>query len=227
MNKEENKIDLVIGTETPLTPEERKFFEHRFNVTEVSFKDMLSTICRVDLIYFSGGEDVTPGYYNESVGKYTHYNTKRDKLCENIFSSYYHIPKLGICRGAQFLTVFSGGKLIQHVEGHTKEHPISLHYKGLQNPSNYNIPSTHHQMMYPYDMNRLNYNLLAWSTYHRSLTYLNGEDKEIELPNKFLEPEIIFYRKTRSLAIQGHPEYSTCNRDTVEACLNLISNFLL
>lgn len=28
------------------------------------------------------------------------------------------IPMVGICRGAQFLNVMAGGKMIQHVEGH-------------------------------------------------------------------------------------------------------------
>ena len=33
----------------------------------------------IDLVLFTGGEDVNPHYYNEQIGKYTHINSNRDK----------------------------------------------------------------------------------------------------------------------------------------------------
>ena len=128
---------------------------------------------------------------------------------------------LGICRGNQLLTILSGGKLIQHVEGHCRDHSMVLN-NGLK----YNITSSHHQMLYPFDLNEKDYELVAYSEYFQSNTYLNGVNEEIELPKNFLEPEIVYYKNTNALCIQGHPEWSHCEKRTSTMCLNLIDKYL-
>ncbi len=176
----------------------------------------------IDLVLFTGGEDINPLYYNERVGKYTHINSNRDK--KEIDTFYRFKGKsflLGICRGNQLLTILSGGKLIQHVEGHCRDHSMVLN-NGLK----YNITSSHHQMIYPFDLNEKDYELIAYSEYFQSNTYLNGDNEEIELSNNFLEPEIVYYKKTNSLCIQGHPEWSHCEKRTSNMCLNLIDKYL-
>ena len=176
----------------------------------------------IDLVLFTGGEDVNPAHYNENIGKYTHINSIRDR--KEIDTFYRFKGKsflLGICRGNQLLTILSGGKLIQHVEGHCRDHSMVLN-----NSLKYNITSSHHQMIYPFDLNEKDYELIAYSEYFQSNTYLNGDNEEIELSNNFLEPEIVYYKKTNALCIQGHPEWNHCEKRTSQMCLNLIDKYL-
>ena len=176
----------------------------------------------IDLVLFTGGEDVNPVYYNERVGKHTHFNDNRDKKEMDTFYRFKGKSfLLGICRGSQLLTTLSRGKLIQHVEGHCKDHSMVLN-----NSLKYNITSSHHQMIYPFDLNEKDYELIAYSEYFQSKTYLNGNNEEIELSKDFLEPEIVYYKKTNALCIQGHPEWNHCEKRTSQMCLNLIDKYL-
>ncbi len=176
----------------------------------------------IDLVLFTGGEDVNPEQYGEKIGKYTHINSNRDdKEMDTFYRFRSHSFLLGICRGSQLLTVLSGGKLIQHVEGHCKDHPMIF-----KNNLRFNITSSHHQMLYPFDLNKKDYELIAHSEYFQSETYLNGDNEEIDLPKNFLEPEIIYYKNTNALCIQGHPEWSHCEKRTSQMCLNLIDKYL-
>ena len=176
----------------------------------------------IDLVLFTGGEDVNPVYYNERIGKYTSFNDNRDKKEMEVYYKFRNNSfMLGICRGSQILTMLNGGKLIQHVEGHCKDHDIILN-KGLR----YKMTSSHHQMLYPFNLNERDYELIAHSEYFQSKTYLNGDNEEIETPKNFLEPEIIYYKNTNSLCIQGHPEWNHCEKRTSNMCLNLIDKYL-
>ena len=176
----------------------------------------------IDLVLFTGGEDVNPQYYNEQIGKYTHINNNRDEKEINTFHRFRnHSFTLGVCRGSQMITVLSGGRLIQHVEGHCRDHSMILN-----NKIRYTITSSHHQMLYPFDLNEKDYELIAYSEYFQSKTYLNGDNEEIELPKNFLEPEIVYYKNTNALCIQGHPEWSHCEKRTSQMCLNLIDKYL-
>ena len=176
----------------------------------------------IDLVLFTGGEDVNPQYYNEQIGKYTHINNNRDEKEINTFHRFRnHSFTLGVCRGSQMITVLSGGRLIQHVEGHCRDHSMILN-----NKIRYTITSSHHQMLYPFDLNEKDYELIAHSEYFQSKTYLNGNDEEIELAKNFLEPEIVYYKNSNALCIQGHPEWSHCEKRTSQMCLNLIDKYL-
>lgn len=216
MNK--NKLNILIINSNS---QYDKFFLSNFNCELITEKDNINP----DIVVFTGGEDVSPNFYNEETGKYTHSNIERDIIEDGIFNKYKRKGCLfiGICRGAQFLTVMNNGKLIQHVEGHSvsKTHPI-MDYS----TSTYNMTSTHHQMMYPFNLDKKQYKLIAWSKYFRSETYLDGTNNEIELDLEFLEPEIVFYPDTKSLCIQGHPEYPICPQDTVKYIVDLINHYL-
>ena len=182
------------------------FIKNVFNMYDVEIINIQGkTDCSPNLVVFTGGEDVNPNRYNQELGKYTIINEKRDLLEENCFFNFQNTPKLGICRGAQFLTVMNGGTLIQHVENHANG-PHSINFLKDYKDLNVDLPSTHHQMMYPFKLNKSKYELVAYSSYFRSGVYLNGNNKQIEMPSDFLEPEIVFYPNTKSLAIQPHPE---------------------
>lgn len=71
----------------------------------------------LDGLILSGGEDISPLRYNEEPMEKLSYDLfiERDifdfKLLK--FAKERHIPILGICRGAQVMTVFHGGTLYQ------------------------------------------------------------------------------------------------------------------
>lgn len=205
------------------------FLRLKFEVETVKFsvlRKMSEFPNNIDLILFSGGEDVDPQYYGERPGKFTSYNTERDNIESKMFRFLNtNIPKLGICRGAQFLTVMSGGKLIQHVENHAigGTHLITFDY--LIN-KNVKMTSTHHQMMNPYSMEKDEYQICAYSTKHLSPIYFDGSDSNIELSENFLEPEVVFYPKRKALAIQGHPESGVMTIEDKMFMLNYICNIL-
>lgn len=88
----------------------------------------------IDIVLFTGGEDVDPKFYNYLKNKKTRSNMDRDIFEKDMFNRYSvssgqvnkNVLLLGICRGSQFLTVMSGGSLIQHVNNHTSSHPITI-----------------------------------------------------------------------------------------------------
>jgi len=187
----------------------------------------------VDFALFTGGADVNPGLYGEERGYYTRTNPNRDMLDLQKFQEAKNnkLPIVGICRGSQFITVMAGGKLIQHVTGHAigGTHEIeTFDGKKLW------ITSTHHQMMYPWDVK--NHYILA-HTFNISDTYLNGNNEEI-FPNiehyktgkvvkpLITEPEIVYYPDINALCIQGHPEYSNCPEETKEYVKFLVTKLV-
>jgi len=203
------------------------FLKIDFDVEVVNNSSILKgdPIPSIDLMLFTGGEDVDPAIYGEKIGKHTAINQERDIVESKMFRRMNaKVPKLGICRGAQFVTVMSGGKLIQHVDNHGigGTHPITFNH--FLNPGKrIAMTSTHHQMMYPFNMNEKDYILCAHSTNHLSPRYWNGNDRNIDIHDDFLEPEIVFYPKTNSLAIQGHPESGVMTEDDKKLILNYIS----
>jgi GMP synthase-like glutamine amidotransferase len=215
-----------------------KFLETEFEVSVIDMnperlkkvsEDDVNLLKTVDLMIFTGGEDVDPERYYESRGKNTYVNKKRDQdeflyLYPESTKTYFmsSIPKLGICRGAQLLTVYNGGKLIQHVEGHKNNEQVIETTSG----TTYTISSDHHQMMNPFELKKNSYELIAWSKYFQSNQYLNGKNENIKLPKNFLESEIIYYNNSNSLCIQPHPEWCIGSKGS-EYCLKLINKYLL
>lgn len=63
------------------------------------------------------------------------------------------------------------------------------------------ITSTHHQAMYPFDMDKKDYKIIAWT--EGMLKHHEGGNKEELNPEK--ECEIVYYPSTNCLGIQGHP----------------------
>lgn len=220
---EKKKINVLVADDTNASSE-IQFLERGFDVTVLKMSDYKKKFDRADvnLVLFTGGEDVSTEYYDEPKGKYTHSNIKRDEKEQQTYREFRgKAAMFGICRGAQFLTVMNGGKLIQHVEGHGQSHTIMVEKKGV-----FEMTSVHHQMMYPYTLTPNSYELIAYSEYFRSNTYLDGENKENDLPKDFVEPEIVFYKGNKSLCIQGHPEYSSCPEKTKDLCIQLIYDYL-
>ena len=190
--------------------------------------EIIDTIENSDLVIFTGGEDVTPSMYDESVGKYTSSNQDRDMYEIEKYNEAINNEKIciGICRGSQFLTVMNGGKLIQHVTNHAIGglHKINI----IDENRDIEITSTHHQMMFPFYINKTKYKIIAKSSTNLSGTYLNGDNRNMDINfiEDFVEPEIVYYNSTNCLCIQGHPEIMDKNSQAVRFINVLIDELL-
>jgi len=74
----------------------------------------------MDGLVLSGGEDIDPARYGQPRDSRTVVDPGRDVLDEESFraAAARSVPILGICRGLQAINVFSGGRLVQHVDEH-------------------------------------------------------------------------------------------------------------
>jgi putative glutamine amidotransferase len=162
--------------------------------------EVVDSIDECDLVVFTGGEDVDPFMYGEARHLQTSSNLRRDIREKVYFDKAVELGKhiIGICRGSQFVCAMSGGKLVQHQSNPSGWHSIETFEK-----NHFFITSTHHQAQYPYNLSPEDYRILAW-TQHISPYHLGGDGKEM---SPLVECEIVYYPKTKSLGIQGHPEY--------------------
>ncbi len=91
----------------------------------------------MDGLLFSGGVDIEPSRYGRSLDGSVDPQPERDQLESEAWAAAEerHRPVFGICRGLQAINVFSGGTLVQHVEGHeedyadpgpSRQHPLRL-----------------------------------------------------------------------------------------------------
>lgn len=157
----------------------------------------------IKLVVFTGGADVDPSMYKDKIHHTTHSDINRDKMEEE----YYHqavkfdVPMVGICRGSQFLTVMNGGVLIQNVTNHAIVGNHSIITKGGKTVE---VTSTHHQMMFP----KKDYEVLAHAQ-GLSTEYAMGATTAHPKTGTHTtdEPEVVWYNKTNTLAVQFHPEY--------------------
>ena len=69
--------------------------------------------------------------------------------------------------------------------------------------------SCHHQMCYPYDLPKDEYEVLSWteeiSNKYVADAKVNFDETTLDENGAFKEPEMIWYPKTRCLGVQGHP----------------------
>ena len=74
----------------------------------------------MDGLLLTGGADIDPRRYGQLVRGAEGVDEARDELEAAAWAAAADrgVPVLGICRGLQAINVFSGGSLLQHVEGH-------------------------------------------------------------------------------------------------------------
>lgn len=80
--------------------------------------DLKLYVDMIDGIIFTGGEDVTPLYYNENPTKYINYTSpERDEQEIELLNEVLErrFPVLGICRGIQIINAALGGTLYQDI----------------------------------------------------------------------------------------------------------------
>jgi len=172
----------------------------------------------VALVVFTGGHDVWPELYGENCGWNTYYSIQRDLYEGRMFeqAQKHGIPCAGICRGAQFLCVKAGGKLIQDITGHGgANHKITTNDGRI-----IRCNSSHHQMQLP----NAEAVPLAWSERPLSKHYLNGDGDHVEVDREY---EVVYYPTIKSLGCQFHPEWSmTCPQDGIEYAQEVVREYL-
>lgn len=171
----------------------------------------------VSLVVFTGGHDVTPALYGENKGRHTYNSVERDEYEGRMFdiALKHKIPMVGICRGAQFLCVKAGGKLVQDINNHggwnheirTNENKVLI------------CNSSHHQMQLP----PKNAIPLAWAEPKISDYYLNGDNKKIEVDKEY---EVVYYPNIRAISAQFHPEWVSSEDECVKYCQDVVRKYL-
>lgn len=180
--------------------------------------DLRLQLLSADLVGFGGGADIHPSLYQSKnvASGVGHHPSERDILEQKVFHYCFEhgIPMFGICRGAQFLCAMSGGKLVQDVQGHGGDHTITTD-QGMMLP----MTSTHHQMMYPWEVQHI---MLAW-TGNRSKQYTHDIPNYLQMDK---DPEAVYFPTTGALAVQGHPEWMDPDSATVSLVRQWIRQYL-
>lgn len=166
---------------------------------ELTFK-----LSKADLVFFTGGEDVAPSFYNRRQHPTIYCNIQRDIMEEQIFNQCLSnkVKMIGTCRGLQFLTAASGGIMVQH-----QENPSFLHYINTFDGEKIIQSSTHHNAAYPWHMPKDEFRVLGWST---GISRFHEDWDSSEMVNGVVEDnkecEIVYYPKTNAIGWQGHNE---------------------
>lgn len=191
-------------------------FESEFDSVNLACRAM-EDMTALDTVIFGGGTDINPHLYSEGKHPFTQDSDMvRDNWERKMFRRAQAVGAscIGICRGAQLLCALSGGKLIQHVTGHSfNSHGI------LTDDGRVFIASAdHHQLMYPYDTF---YHLVAWAGDVGDSHCEYGKQAE-----DLRDPEIVWFPDTRSLAIQPHPEWMMGSAPFVKYCIELVRRYI-
>lgn len=152
-----------------------------------------------DLVCFTGGADVSPALYGAKEHALTMTSKSRDVQEKLVFDNARELglPMVGICRGAQFLNVMSGGAMYQHVTKHTRPHDIIDKFTG----ECVLVSSTHHQMMKPSEDGLL----VAFSSLGGDREWYEGQVFHRDVSDQ--DNEVVFYAKSKCLCFQPHPEF--------------------
>ena len=127
-----------------------------------------SAFSSMDGLLLPGGADLDPALYGQPSHPATHVEPDRDQLELAVWKAARErgVPVLGICRGFQAINVFSGGSLVQHLDGHDDPtsvpagHPLHLDPSsrlasilGETDPLTFTeVNSYHHQAIRPEDL---------------------------------------------------------------------------
>lgn len=178
-----------------------------------------------------GGEDISPSIYGDTrLNMHTRASlepSQRDTREVALASRAIElgVPIIGICRGAQLMCALTGGNVIQHVVGHVR----GGHVMHTNDGRHIITSSLHHQMLYPWNVEHC---MLAWA-HGLSKIHLDQDDMEWEFPAKaykdgvLMEPEVVYFPKTKCLAIQGHPEFGNYRDTFVQYSQQLVEELLV
>lgn len=157
-----------------------------------------------DIVLFTGGADVNPELYGHPRHRTTGPAEYRDE-CDIRNYQIAHaeqIPMFGICRGAQFLNVMQGGKMIQDIENHCENHYMML-LDGTREQMF--VTSCHHQAMLPNPDNAI---IVAVAGREVGASVYDEDAKAFVHKRVGDIVEGVIFPKIRAFGVQGHPEFS-------------------
>lgn len=177
-----------------------------------------------DVVCFTGGEDVDPSVYHEQPLMNTYFNARRDVMEIAMFKAAKQFGKfmVGICRGGQFLNVMNGGRLWQDVNNHTRYH----HMQDVITGKAVWVSSTHHQMMRPASSGLV---LAVANEATKKNAYNEVWRQGLPYPDDRYDTEVVWYKDTKSLCFQPHPEYDKVDEcreyffDCLKGCMEIAS----
>lgn len=177
-----------------------------------------------DVLVLTGGPDVDPSLYRHPRHAKTMLQPQRDRIDVTFIKEARKraIPIVGICRGAQLLTVEAGGKLIQHCTDHLRSHQIVT-----ADGETFKVSSSHHQMMDPHwgsgSKGMLQHKLLAWADNLADVKEARKDDPVI----MYKEPEAVYYPDIKGLAVQWHPEWMSADTRGFTYFVELVEQYAL
>lgn len=178
-----------------------KWFPLPFEFTE--------NLAEATAVWFEGGADVDTTLYGEKQGSHTHinaYDSAQELAAWNYFKNKKNVLKLGTCKGFQNLSVFQGSKMVQDMH-----HPYMHVIKTNDGKTLYSNSLHHQEVIVDEKITGLkegkDYELIGHTDGKLSPFHLNGDDKDYKFPNDYKEPEILWWPKTNSFLVQGHPEH--------------------
>lgn len=172
---------------------------------------------KIELVLFTGGEDIGPDLYGHEPSVLTYCSPKRDRYEVSIYNEVLELklPMAGVCRGAQLLCAMAGGTLYQHVNNHGRSHDV-MTWDGRD----IWMSSSHHQMQIP----PLGAEILAWAAPKLSDIYIGENDEEMPAPA--FECECVHYPSIRAVGMQYHPEAMTESSKGFKYAGELVDAFL-
>ena len=119
------------------------------------------------------------------------------------------------------MCALNGGKLIQHTN-HGGGHPMMM-FDGTMTKIN----SLHHQMCFPFNLPKDSYRILGWQPVeeYKSDFYIGENNEQIELPEDFVEPEMIIFNQNE-MGVQYHPEFMPKESDGVKHTYRIFKQFM-
>ena len=219
------------GTEIPFL----SLFEKKLVIVtppKYLLPDEINPIPHADsVLLFEGGTDISSEFYGQQAGPKTQTaDLQRDIHEELYFKMAQQVGAsiIGICRGAQLACALSGGNIIQDVGGHDNIHPIEVKHGS----GSFVFPTTssHHQLMNPYVLPPTDWDSFGHAKNVNSGKYRGEHNKKIRVFKKWKnwkDQEIVWFKKTRSLAIQGHPEWFEDQKAVFVQYCKFLVNFLI
>lgn len=182
---------------------------------------------RAHIIMFQGGGDVNPKFYGEEPIQGVYLDPAHDKVDLDNWNRYPEKPKVGICRGGQFLNIMSGGEMWQDVDNHglSGTHDIInlMPLADFDQGDVLSVTSTHHQMMVPHKEYG---EVLAFADRATSFKQGKTRDGNIRRPKPEFDTEVVWYEHTKCLCFQPHPEYARMPEKGRKYFFDLMEHFL-
>jgi gamma-glutamyl-gamma-aminobutyrate hydrolase PuuD len=160
-----------------------------------------------------GGADINPEIYgHQNIASYVSgYSLNRDsseiKAYEKAVAEGK--PIFGICRGMQLMSALNGLTLVQDMS-QPYEHKIKIKNFATGNFSKEaTVNNIHHQMVWTENKTETeDYIVLGYAEKISKKHIYNNKEGFV---NCTIEPEIIYFPKTKSLGVQFHPEMMSDN----------------